>query len=59
MPLGRDVWCILSSLGVCVSAALLQSRVFYLLRFLQGLVVGDSQSPVQYVLVEADLLPDP
>lgn len=58
MPLGRDVWCILSGLRVCVAGALLQSRVFYLLRVLQGLVVGDSQSPVQYVLVEADLLPD-
>lgn len=59
MPLGRDAWCILSRLGVCVAGALLQSRVFYLLRVLRGLVVGDSQSPVQYVLLEADLLPDP
>lgn len=59
MPLGSDVWCILSRLGVCVAGVLLQSRVFYFLRVLHGLVVGDSQSPVQYVLVEADMLPDP
>lgn len=33
-----------------MAGALLQSRVIYLLTVLQGLVVGDDQFPVQYLI---------
>ena len=50
MPLGRDAWWILRRLGDCMAGALLQSRVSYLLRVLQSLVVGDDQCSLQYLI---------